>query len=1665
MWSPLDETTNNGIFATGDILPGIQFTDGPVPNMAGSGDGIAVLGAGFAGNPSKNIVSNYFVQDFEIIFPDNNVYVVGMDLVSYFGADTMNIDVYGPGAILLDSTTALGTNAGSFWGISSTEYITRIVIDSPTDQAEGLDNIAFGMPRSLNIYWYDDYEEEDYAGSIREYLEGRGHTVTYQEDDVGIWPDAAALIPNYDVIVAEHTCGGETIINLDQWFAAGRGYVALFGGGMYNDPPQDDYIMNQLGVGLDGGYDDGAWTPGDLFWADPGHSIANYPNSGWDITDIPDGQYQYLVDISGGDNVIECPAGPVLQTQIGVEGAGKIAVMGSNYHDGDRTDPEARKLVENMIFWAAPPVNPYVFQVTPPIQLGLGWVGDYVDHTITIRNTGAQPDVYRLYSSRGMFIWPVEVWNVDNTLEISHSDIVQPGGTWDFNARVRIPRVGPGEFDIGTIGIESVGNPTLTKFVDVGTLTSLFPPFYDSFESETFGWGPYTPEDWTVNDPALAGVNGWTSQVGGFSMWINGGAEITSAPIYLSNVNNPIVSYWIQRGDVFFSEAPDVGDDLVVEYYNVYHRWVQLDSFSGDGMSGEEFNRLHVLPPSAICPDFKLRFRQLDGAPGSDYWHIDDVFVGTPESNFDFYPGMTGYSQMVGSGTQAIYDFFIDNYARHSDSYDISIRGNTWPTWADPTPLQVGPADTGFFNVYVNVPIDAIPGTSDTAIITVTSMSDPSVFDTVIVTTTVGRVHNLDQDTWFIDLQPAIDAANPGEHIYAYSGTYYENILINKPLTITGDNSLTTIIDGATVSASNPNVLIAFADDGNAEPLKSQLIAMGGLGTVDSMDVRFYTPTLGELLAYDVVITWTDNTYQDKNAMGDVLADYLDAGGKVIQGEFNWYDSNYILGGRFNTGLYSPFISDESGAHYSWANLGVHNAGHPIMAGIGSTQDFFRDYVSLSPGADLVASWDDGEEFVATKGQVVGINSYPGLYRQWTGDVDKIYHNAIFWLLGPEEVVVYITSNFVAFSGFTVENSETGILLDSVFGCEIYENTVQGCSRGILLQDSDGNIIHDNNILNNAGPGIHIVGSVFAPFQDDFTVDSGRWVYYGSASRVGGYCQLTPNLNTQTGRIMYDTPFTSGFVAEFDYLAGGGTGADGLTMFFYKEDWTPQGGGSLGFVDGDGTALGYGIEFDNWPGGTDPSGQHIAIIKDQVTNHLAYVNDARVEDTTWHHAKVIVTENSITVFVDDMINALLTWNGAVDNTYGRFGFTAATGGANNNHWVDNIDVKPLDNEIMNNRVENNDFGFVLEGTQNNLIYHNNIVGNTVQATDDGNMNAWDNGYPFGGNYWSDYVGPDAMNGPLQNIPGSDGMGDVPYVIDADSGDQYPLKKQHVLWSAIWSDDFEDGDISDWTISGIGDAGVTDMFLPGEGLNSGAWALYTRWDTVELLSPIIPLSGYSEVSVSYWIQKGDDSWAEDPDGASEDLFVEYFSNIGTWILLDDFDANALADGEEFWAWHNLPGNALHDNFQLRFRQEDGSGPDNDYWHIDDVAIYDGSVIESYNLPTTGISTADDLVGGSEIMGIGTPEPMGEIIPPVEEEKPITNTPATIEPAMENPGTEKIAEPVESPNVVEVIDDTVEESHADNLVIHEESQTTGFPVWTLFVTISMLAIAGYFYRRRK
>ena len=109
---------------------------------------------------------------------------------------------------------------------------------------------------------------------------------------------------------------------------------------------------------------------------------------------------------------------------------------------------------------------------------------------------------------------------------------------------------------------------------------------------------------------------------------------------------------------------------------------------------------------------------------------------------------------------------------------------------------------------------------------------------------------------------------------------------------------------------------------------------------------------------------------------------------------------------------------------------------------------------------------------------------------------------------------------------------------------------------------------------------------------------------------------------------------------------------------------------------------GYGINFDNWRNigsdfGTgfpdDPSANHIAIIKDSEGNHLEHVDDSRTEDNLWHHVRVEVTASKVTVAVDGEL--VLTWQGEIDRSHSRFGFSGRTGSFNNWHLIDDVTIR------------------------------------------------------------------------------------------------------------------------------------------------------------------------------------------------------------------------------------------------------------------------------------------------------------------------------------------------------------------------------------------------------
>ncbi|UCF07959.1 MAG: right-handed parallel beta-helix repeat-containing protein [Thermoplasmata archaeon] len=174
---------------------------------------------------------------------------------------------------------------------------------------------------------------------------------------------------------------------------------------------------------------------------------------------------------------------------------------------------------------------------------------------------------------------------------------------------------------------------------------------------------------------------------------------------------------------------------------------------------------------------------------------------------------------------------------------------------------------------------------------------------------------------------------------------------------------------------------------------------------------------------------------------------------------------------------------------------------------------------------------------------------------------------------------------------------------------------------------------------------------------------------------------------------------------------------------------------------------------------------------------LSYSNDCEIRGNNisgnWHGVHLSHSANN-TVFDNDLLgNFRGTYIYFSDSNRVTFNRMVA----NNGEGV--FISYSYYNIICNNNISLNGEqgtrpGIYLNLSRYNLIYHNTILFNAKQAYDDISDNHWDYGYPAGGNFWSDYTGVDVNRSEMQDVPGSDGLGDEPYGIEFNNTDRFPL---------------------------------------------------------------------------------------------------------------------------------------------------------------------------------------------------------------------------------------------------------------------------------------------------
>lgn len=125
-----------------------------------------------------------------------------------------------------------------------------------------------------------------------------------------------------------------------------------------------------------------------------------------------------------------------------------------------------------------------------------------------------------------------------------------------------------------------------------------------------------------------------------------------------------------------------------------------------------------------------------------------------------------------------------------------------------------------------------------------------------------------------------------------------------------------------------------------------------------------------------------------------------------------------------------------------------------------------------------------------------------------------------------------------------------------------------------------------------------------------------------------------------------------------------------------------------------------------------------------------------------------------------------------NSTYLMVAGNNASGNGGDGLRLDNVSSAEV---RENNITANGGYGLNLTRSSFVDIFHNRFIGNSVQALQEEVSDvAWDDGYPSGGNFWSDYSGADVFSGAGQDIAGTDGIGDTPYTVSTGGTDRYPF---------------------------------------------------------------------------------------------------------------------------------------------------------------------------------------------------------------------------------------------------------------------------------------------------
>lgn len=250
------------------------------------------------------------------------------------------------------------------------------------------------------------------------------------------------------------------------------------------------------------------------------------------------------------------------------------------------------------------------------------------------------------------------------------------------------------------------------------------------------------------------------------------------------------------------------------------------------------------------------------------------------------------------------------------------------------------------------------------------------------------------------------------------------------------------------------NALVAFSD------LTVNTVAWSDIAAL----------TLANISTHQVCFAYNDMTWESKGGtranVGNVLASYIDGGGKVIECQYLKSFDNWGLAGNYVTGNYSAFGVTTTDSWETTSTMGtVVSPSHPIMVGVTSLEQYFDTQdPTIAAGADEIVKWSNGSTAIAAKPNVCSFNLLPA-YTDGSatigGDAWTAIHNAIVWMVASAGIQDETTPTISVYPNpvkdqlhINTNATEGTVTITNALGAVVYQ---QQASPIITVNTSDYN--------------------------------------------------------------------------------------------------------------------------------------------------------------------------------------------------------------------------------------------------------------------------------------------------------------------------------------------------------------------------------------------------------------------------------------------------------------------------------------------------------------------------------------------------------------------------------------------------------------------------------